>query len=94
MDGITLVQQIRSLATPIAGVPVIAASGNADDQMRGEAIAAGCDLFLTKPFDLMVLCREIASLIKARRQAAPARGETPSAMPSLNRIELRLREAT
>jgi CheY-like chemotaxis protein len=94
MDGITLVQQIRSLATPVAGVPVIAASGNADDQMRGEAIAAGCDLFLTKPFDLMVLCREIASLIKARRQAAPARGETPSAMPSLNRIELRLREAT
>lgn len=94
MDGITLVQQIRSLATPVAVVPVIAASGNADDQMRGEAIAAGCDLFLTKPFDLMVLCREIASLIKARRQAAPARGETPSAMPSPNRIELRLREAT
>lgn len=94
MDGIALVERIRSLDPPVSGVPIIAASGNADDRMRGEAIAAGCDLFLTKPFDLMVLCREIASLIKARRQAAPARGETPSATPVPNRIELRLREAT
>jgi two-component system chemotaxis response regulator CheY len=93
MDGITLVEQIRCLELPVAGVPIIAASGNADDQMRGEAIAAGCDLFLTKPFDLMVLCREIAALIKARRQAAPARGETPAEVEAPNRIELRLREA-
>ena len=41
----------------------------------------------------MVLCREIAALIKARRQAAPARGETPAEVEAPNRIELRLREA-
>lgn len=92
MDGITLVGQIRCLELPVASVPIIAASGNADELMRREALAAGCDLFLTKPFDLKHLCREIASFIKVRRQAVPARGETPLADPAPNRVELRLRE--
>ena len=93
MDGIVLVEQIRSLGSPVATAPIIAASGNADETMRRSAVAAGCDVFLTKPFDLAALRREIASLIKNRRHAGMSRGETPQGGGSPNRIEMRLREA-
>jgi len=93
MDGITLVGNLRRLDLPVARIPVIAASGNPDETMRRDALAAGCDLFLTKPFDLNVLRREIAGLIKTRRQVATAtRSETPASDSAPNRIELRLRE--
>ncbi len=94
MDGIALLGEIRRLDLPVAKVPVIAASGNADEAMRRKALAAGCDLFLTKPFDLAELRREIASLIKARRQPAAARLDSPVQKAAPNRIELRLREAS
>ena len=93
MDGITLVDRLRHLDSPSALIPVIAASGNADELMRRNALAAGCDVFLTKPFDLSVLRREIGSLIKARRQSVTARSEAPAGDMAPNRIELRLREA-
>ncbi len=59
--------------------------------MRREALAAGSDLFLTKPFDLAVLRREIASLIKVHRQAT-SRGKSPAPETPANRVALRLRE--
>lgn len=93
MDGIALVEQIRRLDLPVAKAPIIAASGNADETMRRTALAAGCDLFLTKPFDLAALRREIAALIKTRRQPLPSRSGSPSGEPVPNRVELRLREA-
>lgn len=93
LDGIALVDQLRHLDLPVARVPVIAASGNADETMRREALAAGCDAFLTKPFDLAVLRREIASLIRTRLQASATRGTTPVERAVPNRVELRLREA-
>lgn len=93
MDGIALVEQIRRLDLPVAKAPIIAASGNADETMRRTALAAGCDLFLTKPFDLAALRREIAALIKTRRQPLPSRSGSPSSEPVPNRVELRLREA-
>lgn len=93
MDGVTLVGHLRRLDPPVARIPVIAASGNPDETMRRDALAAGCDLFLTKPFDLNLLRREIAGLIKARRQVATtARSDTPANDSAPNRIELRLRE--
>jgi len=94
LDGIAMVERLRGLDLPVSAVPVIAASGNADESMQCGALAVGCDRFLTKPFDLTVLCREIASLIKDRRQRAGKRGETPVSDPAPNRVELRLREGT
>jgi CheY-like chemotaxis protein len=92
MDGITLVDRLRHLDSPSALIPVIAASGNSDELMRRNALAVGCDVFLTKPFDLSVLRREIGSLIKERRQSMSARSDAPASGVALNRIELRLRE--
>jgi len=67
MDGITMAAQLRLPENGLDSIPIIAASGNADDMIRRNALAAGCDVFMTKPFDLRSLRREVASLIKAKR---------------------------
>lgn len=77
MDGIALVEQIRILNLSTAEVPIIAASGNANDTMRREAIRAGSDRFLTKPFDLKALQKEIAALLKKGRKASSGRTVSP-----------------
>jgi len=81
MDGITLIEQIRHLDSSTATVPIITASGNPDEEMRREAIQAGTDVFLTKPFDLKMLQKEIAGLLKARRRTTrqPSRETSPEA---------------
>ena len=93
MSGITLVEQIRCLDNPLARIPVIAASGNADEEMRREAAEAGAYCFMTKPFDLGELRREIATLIKIRRPSAGVRVQGSVAMSPLNRIYTRIRES-
>ena len=69
MDGITLIEQIRYLDSSLAQIPIITASGNADEPMRNQALRAGTDEFLTKPIDLKVLQKAISSLLKSRRKA-------------------------
>jgi len=93
MSGITLIEQIRYLETPVAQVPIIAASGNADETMRAEAMEAGSDLFMTKPFDLGVLRGEIARLIKASRKGGAVRSQSNVLVSPGNRVEARIREA-
>lgn len=68
MNGVALVESIRHLDSKCAGVPVIAASGNADASMQQEALGAGSDVFLTKPFDFSQLRKEIAGLLKSGRR--------------------------
>lgn len=69
MDGISLVEQIRYLDSAVASVPIITASGNADEDMRTEAMAAGSDVFLTKPFDFRALAKEMSRLLRKPRRA-------------------------
>ena len=89
MDGITLIEQVRCLEAPLSGVPIIAASGNADEEMRRQAVSAGADHFMTKPFDLGVLRKEMASLLKGRRR--PGIGRTPNATLPTNRLDAELK---
>jgi CheY-like chemotaxis protein len=68
LSGIPLIQRIRQMDGSVDAVPIIAASGNADPEMQREALQAGADLFLTKPFDLSSLRRDVASLITGKRR--------------------------
>ena len=72
MDGITMVEQIRYLDSGIATVPIVIASGNADEEMKKRSLEVGSDVFLTKPFDFKELRREIASLLKSRKKVSRA----------------------
>lgn len=93
MDGITFVRAIRGLDEAQSRIPVIAASGNADDSMRNEALAAGADRFMTKPFDLGLLRREIGGLIRANRQAASVRQTSPRFSAGSKRLDRPVPEA-
>lgn len=93
MSGTALIEHIRQLPSPVARLPIIAASGNADETMRREVLHAGGDLFLTKPFDLAQLRREIATLIRAHRQPAAPRVSEDSVRATVpNRVDLPLHE--
>ncbi len=87
MDGVTMVQQIRLLENTVAGVPIITASGNPDVEMERQAIEAGSDSFLTKPFDLRLLRREIASLLRTRASRSKLSGKRES--QDANRLRAR-----
>lgn len=69
LNGISLIQEIRQLEGGAAVLPIMAASGNADMDMSREARQAGADLFLTKPFDLSELRRDVARLITGKRRS-------------------------
>jgi CheY-like chemotaxis protein len=90
MDGITLIEQVRCLDNPISKIPIIAASGNATDEMQRQAINAGTDRFMTKPFDLVSLRKEIASLLKSRRR--PGLSDPIKATQPTNRLDAELKQ--
>ena len=86
MDGISMATQLRLPENGLSSIPILAASGNADALMRRDALAAGCDVFLTKPFDIRTLRREIASLLKAKRKR-PSRHTDSTSSPAPNRLD-------
>ncbi len=86
MDGITMASQLRLPENGLDSIPILAASGNADDTMRRDALTAGCDVFLTKPFDIKTLRREIASLLKAKRNR-PGRLTSSTSTLAPNRLD-------
>jgi PAS domain S-box-containing protein len=62
MDGLEAMGRIR--ATPeLAGVPVMASSGNDSQALRAECAAAGADAFLPKPVDVELFLIETARLM-------------------------------
>jgi CheY-like chemotaxis protein len=62
MDGLEAMRRIR--ATPeLAGVPVMASSGNDSQALRAECAAAGADAFLPKPVDVELFLIETARLM-------------------------------
>ena len=50
VDGLTATRQLRQQAET-RGVPVIAVSANSGEDCYEAARAAGCDGYVTKPFD-------------------------------------------
>jgi CheY-like chemotaxis protein len=63
IDGWEATKQLK--ADPAtAGIPVIALTAHAMDSDRQKAIAAGCDVFDTKPVELARLLGKIEELLK------------------------------
>ncbi|MEM6280518.1 MAG: response regulator, partial [Verrucomicrobiota bacterium] len=86
MDGITFIEQVRYLDSSLASIPIITASGNADEAMQRQAMQAGTDLFLTKPFDLKSLQKSISTLLKTRRKTL-RQSKLLDPLPLQNRVE-------
>ncbi|MCE3201260.1 response regulator transcription factor [Paenibacillus sonchi] len=82
MNGFDLISRIRE----ISQVPVIflTAKDQQEDKIRG--FIAGCDDYVTKPFDLTELSLRISAILKRR----PAAAEQPAAAPG----ELQIKDIT
>ena len=63
LDGLEATRRIRNLDN-FAGVPIVAVSAYGADQYRELALAAGCDEYVSTPFEPEELERLIRSLIK------------------------------
>ncbi|NJN63902.1 MAG: response regulator [Acidobacteria bacterium] len=62
MDGLEIVREIRK-TRGLEALPVIGVTGYAHAIHAKDAIAAGCNAFLEKPFDLAELRRTIESFV-------------------------------
>jgi CheY-like chemotaxis protein len=63
LDGLAATRKLRDLPK-FAGVPILAVSAYGADQYRNHALAAGCDEYVSTPFEPEELERLIRSLIK------------------------------
>jgi CheY-like chemotaxis protein len=70
IDGLALVRRLRADPTWRA-IPVVAMSGGPS---KAEALAAGCDAFLSKPF----LARELADVVVRLLRRERERGARPA----------------
>ena len=62
MDGLAATRRIRQVET-LRGVPVVAVSAYGADQFRSEALAAGCNEYVSTPFEPNELELLIRSLL-------------------------------
>ena len=72
LDGVGLCRQIRKMSQ----VPIIVLSVRGQDRSKVEALDAGADDYVTKPFGM----NELVARIRAHLRRAPAAEELPSAI--------------
>lgn len=73
VDGLKVCRQIRR-DDPLRQVKILVVSAYADDMTRRQAISAGADDFLAKPFDvsdLVSICRKLLALNGAENGGKP-----------------------
>jgi two-component system KDP operon response regulator KdpE len=71
-DGVDLIRDLRTWS----GVPVIVLSARSDESDKVEALDAGADDYLTKPFGVAELLARVRATV--RRRAQPAGSERPA----------------
>jgi signal transduction histidine kinase/ActR/RegA family two-component response regulator len=69
-DGYSFVGRIRKLDGVASRVPAVAVTGHSTEGDRERAIAAGFDLYVTKPVNVDRLISTIAQLVEARRSGS------------------------
>ena len=63
LDGLSATRRIRKIAA-LSSVPIVAVSAYGADQFRGQALAAGCDEYVSTPFEPDELELIIRALIR------------------------------
>jgi CheY-like chemotaxis protein len=64
-DGLSFTRELRANPTMV-GVPIIALSAHAMQESQAEALAAGCDGYITKPIDTRAFAAQLAAALEAR----------------------------
>lgn len=66
-DGLSLTRELRS-KPEMATVPIIALSAHAMRESQDEALAAGCDGYITKPIDTRGFASQLAAVLASRQR--------------------------
>jgi two-component system KDP operon response regulator KdpE len=74
LDGGAVIRELRTWSP----VPIVVLSGRSDSRDKVDALDAGADDYLTKPFSVEELLARIRAV--TRRQSGPEAGETPSTL--------------
>src|SRR5256714_15639364 len=70
LDGLAATRQIRQ-KKGLKAVPIVAVSAHDSPESRSEALAAGCDEYVTKPIDFDHLTKLLQRFLPSRRQSRP-----------------------
>ncbi len=73
VDGLAATRQIRQLRG-LGSVPIIAVSAHDSADFHSEALAAGCDAYITKPIDYSELEELIGRLVTVGSKRTPLAG--------------------
>ncbi|MBQ8341519.1 MAG: sporulation transcription factor Spo0A [Clostridia bacterium] len=78
LDGVGVLRNCKNIDFAPGRPPVfLMFSPVANQTMINEALTAGADSFLMKPFDMGSLCEHLKSLLETRRKNATQSGNTP-----------------
>jgi len=65
MDGSEVLQAIRA-EPALSHIPVMCLSAHSDDQTKRRMLALGANAYVSKPFDVSILRKTVASLLETR----------------------------
>ena len=68
MDGNTLLAKVRSNVNT-NHIPIILLTAKVRDEEKLESLELGADLYITKPFNMDILKRNVANLLKTRKMS-------------------------
>jgi PAS domain S-box-containing protein len=80
VDGLEATQEIRRLEGDVSHVPIIALTGNALEQHRKQAMDAGMDDYLTKPFKKEIVLQKIANLLAMSQNSPSSKPVSPASL--------------
>ncbi len=84
LDGFGATRALRAKGVK---TPIVALTANAMAGYEAELMAAGCDVYMTKPVDIDALLRTMARLLKGERVAtAQAVAQAPAPEPALEPV--------
>lgn len=95
LSGLDLVRAIRS-DPRVSALPIILVSGRATEEARSEALEAGADDYLTKPFSARELLARVTSLVEHAQRAClerSLRAEAENAQSRMNMVLESVNEA-
>lgn len=78
MDGTDAARAVRAMEGPVATIPLVGLSADAEPGTRARCLGCGLDEYLTKPVDWALLADTVDRLLTERRGGAGAR--TPGAV--------------
>ncbi len=85
LQGKDLALRIRSMPR-MQKVPIVAITAYDDPTARAEALAAGCDGYLTKPIDVLTIGSQLASYLPGSGTVRTPEPVTPEQVDHLRRI--------